>query len=222
MGPDGGACALTEDVKWGSCTAAPTGGPTSTPSTSPTDAPSASPTSSPTGRPTDVPTAIPTTTPTETPITAAPTGGPTSTPSTSPTDAPSASPTSSPTESANAEPSTCFDFVMEDTYGDGWNGAVYSFYDTTTAETIASRTLSSGFKGTDVICFSMSGCYTLSLTTSTHPNEISWSFGSTVSGVGHCTGYDDDDDYINCVAPPEFLWLEEDGTLAAGSDCPTE
>merc|ERR1712238_581398 len=114
MGPDGGACALTEDVKWGSCTAAPTGGPTSTPSTSPTDAPSASPTSSPTGRPTDVPTAIPTTTPTETPITAAPTGGPTSTPSTSPTDAPSASPTSSPTESPTPPtPSTWVPFSVD-------------------------------------------------------------------------------------------------------------
>jgi len=63
--PDGGACALTKDLKWGSCTAAPTGGPTSIPSTSPTDAPSASPTSSPT----ESPTSIPTTTPTETPIT---------------------------------------------------------------------------------------------------------------------------------------------------------
>jgi len=119
---------------------------------------------------------------------------------------------------------------MEDTWGDGWNGGAYSFYDTTTAETIAFSTLSSGSQGTDVICFSKTGCYTLSLTSGTYPGEISWSFGGTVSGGAPCVnGFyvtddddDDDDDGGACdddASSPAFLWLEEDGTLAAGSDC---
>jgi len=56
----GWACAPNKELKWGSCTAAPTGAPTMAPSVSPTEAP-----------------------------TEAPTNGPTSTPSTSPIDTPS-------------------------------------------------------------------------------------------------------------------------------------
>jgi len=109
---------------------------------------------------------------------------------------------------------------MEDTWGDGWNGGAYSFYDTTTAETIAFSTLSSGSQGTDVICFSKTGCYTLSLTSGTYPGEISWSFGGTVSGGAPCPldPEDDDDVCVDGDAPPGFLWLEEDGTLVEGND----
>merc|ERR1712238_381274 len=98
--PDGGACALIGGLKWGYCTAAPTGGSTSTPSTSPTDAPSASPTSSPT----ESPTSIPTTTPTETAITAAPTTSPTLAPTFSPTENPTTAPSSSPTPAPTLSP----------------------------------------------------------------------------------------------------------------------
>ena len=109
---------------------------------------------------------------------------------------------------ASTSAETCFDFVMEDSYGDGWNGAVYTLHDTTTAETVASGTLSSGSLGTDVVCFSRSGCYTLSLTSGSWPSEISWSFGGTVSGSAP---YDSS----------EVLWVKEDGTLGAGSVCST-
>ena len=103
---------------------------------------------------------------------------------------------------------TCFDFVMKDGWGDGWNGAVFTFHDTTTAETVASGTLSSGPQGAGVICLSRSGCYMLSLTSGSYDSEISWSFGGTVSGSAP-------------YHSAEVMWVEEDGALGAGSSCPT-
>ena len=54
-------------------------------------------------------------------------------------------------------PSGCYDMNMYDSWGDGWNGAVYSIVDSTTGQIYATGTLSSGAYGVDQVCWGVTG-----------------------------------------------------------------
>ena len=87
--------------------------------------------------------------------------------------------------------SCCFDncvtFVMNDSFGDGWNGAVYEIF-TIDGTFVASGDLDNaqsgdGFStGTDILCLA-DGCYTLNVTAGTFPLEVSWTLFGSNSGV---------------------------------------
>jgi hypothetical protein len=92
--------------------------------------------------------------------------------------------------------SCCFgafiEFNMFDSFGDGWNGATYTFYDAA-GNAVASGDLLStengGDSDTDQICVDTPGCYTLIVTDGTFPGEVSWTisgaaFNNTEGGTG--------------------------------------
>ena len=87
--------------------------------------------------------------------------------------------------------SCCFgafiSFNMFDSFGDGWNGATYSFYDAG-GDLLATGDLLSnendGEFDTDDICFDAAGCYTLIVTDGSFPGEVSWTISGTEFGGG--------------------------------------
>ncbi|MDB4787205.1 hypothetical protein OAG26_00700 [Flavobacteriales bacterium] len=92
--------------------------------------------------------------------------------------------------------SCCFgafiEFNMFDSFGDGWNGATYSFYDAA-GNLLAEGGLLSNENGgdfdTDAVCLDAAGCYTLIVTDGSFPSEVSWSitgdaFNNTSGGPG--------------------------------------
>jgi hypothetical protein len=92
--------------------------------------------------------------------------------------------------------SCCFgafiEFNMFDSFGDGWNGATYSFYNAA-GDLVASGDLLStendGEFDTDAVCAPEAGCYTLIVTDGSFPGEVSWSitgdaFNTTSGGPG--------------------------------------
>ena len=115
-----------------------------------------------------------------------------------------ASPTTIPTISP--APTACFEFVMEDSYGDGWQGAIYTLRDAETNIVIQTGALDDGDIATDAVCIDGTGCYTLQVSDDQFNNEISWSFGGTVSGTS--------------PYGPAELWADDDGALTTGT-CPT-
>ena len=91
---------------------------------------------------------------------------------------------------------TVLEFNMFDSFGDGWNGATYSFYNSAN-ELVATGGLTTddngGAFGTDVLCFDVAECVTLIVTEGSWPGEISWSVtsGFTViatADAGEATG----------------------------------
>jgi len=92
--------------------------------------------------------------------------------------------------------SCCFgaylEFTMIDAFGDGWNGATYSFYngaDSLVATGTLESTENDGEFDTDAICVPEAGCYTLIVTDGSWPSEISWTisgnvFNNTSGGTG--------------------------------------
>ena len=92
--------------------------------------------------------------------------------------------------------SCCFgafiEFNMFDSFGDGWNGATYSFYDAD-GNLVAEGGLASNENGgdfdTDAVCVDAAGCYTLIVTDGSYPSEVSWTitgaaFNNTGGGPG--------------------------------------
>lgn len=84
------------------------------------------------------------------------------------------------------------EFNMFDSFGDGWNGATYSFYDAA-GDLVASGDLTSAENGgdfdTDGVCVPEAGCYTLIVTDGSFPGEVSWTitgaaFNTTSGGPG--------------------------------------
>ena len=92
--------------------------------------------------------------------------------------------------------SCCFgafiSFNMFDSFGDGWNGATYTFYNAAGDAVATGELLSTENNGdfdTDDICFDEAGCYTLIVTDGSFPSEVSWTisgsaFNNTSGGVG--------------------------------------
>ena len=61
---------------------------------------------------------------------------------------------------------------MNDSYGDGWNGATFTLVDDQGIQ-VGTGTLSSGASGTANFCLE-DGCYTISVTGGSYPSEVSW------------------------------------------------
>ena len=92
--------------------------------------------------------------------------------------------------------SCCFgayiQFNMFDSFGDGWNGATYSFYDADGNLVAEGGLLSNENDGefdTDDVCVDAAGCYTLIVTDGSYPSEVSWTisgsaFNNTSGGPG--------------------------------------
>ena len=119
----------------------------------PSLAPTIDETPPPSSGPTPAPSALPTTTP-------EPTSAPTATP------VPSATPT---------ELERCYSLEMEDWYGDGWNGAAYTWTNKANGQQLLTGTLADGTNGTASLCvYSTSGCYTLEISSGDYDREISW------------------------------------------------
>ena len=89
-------------------------------------------------------------------------------------------PMSSPAPTVTSSPTSCLKFMMQDFYGDGWQGAKYILRDAIADTVVATGTLDSGSQGTDDICAS-NGCYKLRVTSGAFDSEVSWTFG-TLSG----------------------------------------
>ncbi len=92
--------------------------------------------------------------------------------------------------------SCCFgayiQFNMFDSFGDGGNGATYSFYDADGNLVAEGGLLSNENDGefdTDDVCVDAAGCYTLIVTDGSYPSEVSWTisgsaFNNTSGGPG--------------------------------------
>jgi len=82
--------------------------------------------------------------------------------------------------------SNCLDVQMFDSFGDGWNGAVYTLATIDGVE-VGSGTIDVGSSATDSYCLA-DGCYTISVGGGTYDGEITWTvlgaFGGLVSGAG--------------------------------------
>jgi len=126
--------------------------------------------------------------PTATPM---PSSKPT-TPAPSRTFAPTAEPTmtSMPTEGIPVD--TCYTLSLHDTYGDGWNGAYWSWINDYNGAVLRSGTVYYGYDQTEEICtYTNSDCYTLKTSGGTYDEEISWkitTLGSDDDGFDNTTG----------------------------------
>mmetsp|Transcript_1473 Transcript_1473/g.2605 ORF Transcript_1473/g.2605 Transcript_1473/m.2605 type:complete len:1291 (+) Transcript_1473:74-3946(+) len=115
--PTGEPSGMPSSVPTGAPSGIPSGVPSAVPSGAPSAVPSGVPSGSPSGIPTSEPSSSPTITPTSSP-TFAPTRSPTANPTKSPTAIPTLRPTSTPTWDT---PKNCtFQFLLVDTFGDGW------------------------------------------------------------------------------------------------------
>ena len=83
--------------------------------------------------------------------------------------------------STPAEP--CFNFTLEDSVGDGWDGATYTISNFFTGAVVKSGTLETGFNSTDEVCFDRGTCFTIEVTAGDYPNEISWNLGGFLDGT---------------------------------------
>ena len=90
----------------------------------------------------------------------------------------------------------CLEMVLEDFYGDGWDGAIFEVSDFSGAA-VATGTLESGlFTKTETLCLAGPGCYTMGVTAGTYPGEITWSLaGGVLNGIAP----DDQDFYVNAT-----------------------
>eukprot|EP00618_Florenciella_parvula_P000632 CAMPEP_0119533718 /NCGR_PEP_ID=MMETSP1344-20130328/47060_1 /TAXON_ID=236787 /ORGANISM="Florenciella parvula, Strain CCMP2471" /LENGTH=954 /DNA_ID=CAMNT_0007574709 /DNA_START=12 /DNA_END=2872 /DNA_ORIENTATION=- len=116
--------------------------------------------------------------PTSTPTTSEPTS--TFSPTTpAPSDSPTRSPTFNPTESPTTTPDLCFVIHMYDTWGDGWNGADFTWAQSSADSdmlVLQVDTLDDGSYGTDMLCvwWQDSVCYDFTLGSGSYDSEIYW------------------------------------------------
>ena len=80
--------------------------------------------------------------------------------------------------------SCCFDNCvtvnMSDSFGDGWNDAIYTLTDVSGTE-VGTGTIEAGSTGADTYCLS-DGCYVITVTEGFYPGEISWSISGAFGG----------------------------------------
>jgi len=83
---------------------------------------------------------------------------------------------------ATATPSTVtYTLVMNDSWGDGWNGNTFTITDSL-GWTYFSTTLASGSFGTDSVCLSPNICYIVTCGGGSFTSEVSWNLTSDVTG----------------------------------------
>lgn len=91
----------------------------------------------------------------------------------------------------NFEPLACFDngsccygncvlFNMTDSFGDGWNGATFTIYNSLN-EVVQTGTMNTGSSSSVSFCLP-SGCYTFTTTGGSFPGEIGWSMTGQIQG----------------------------------------
>ncbi|MFN0030646.1 MAG: hypothetical protein ACKVOR_00655 [Flavobacteriales bacterium] len=76
----------------------------------------------------------------------------------------------------------CVTFIMNDAFGDGWNGAVATFTNAATGEIITTATLPNGTNATASICLE-DGCFNLNVSNGTFPGEVSWTLAGINGGI---------------------------------------
>ncbi|MFT5183030.1 MAG: hypothetical protein ACI84C_000152 [Flavobacteriales bacterium] len=73
--------------------------------------------------------------------------------------------------------SCCFDncvtIQLTDSFGDGWNGAIYEVFDATSGLSVTSGTLDAGSASADELCLA-DGCYFINVGGGSFDSEISW------------------------------------------------
>ena len=77
---------------------------------------------------------------------------------------------------------------MEDTYGDGWNGAEYYMINAN-GDTVETGTFETGYSAIDTVCIENS-CYGLTVSSGQYPTEVSWSIASEFTGYTMSDSYD--------------------------------
>ena len=123
---------------------------------------------------------------------------------------------------------TVLEFNMFDSFGDGWNGATYSFYNSEN-ELLATGGLTTDENGgdfdTDILCFDVAECMTLIVTEGSWPGEISWSVtsGFTViasadAGAGTGTFSVGAECVEGCVLPFAMNYIDPDSVDIVNND----
>ncbi|KAJ8599827.1 hypothetical protein CTAYLR_009960 [Chrysophaeum taylorii] len=101
----------------------------------------------------------------------------------------------------------CFDLVLRDSRGDGWNGATYAILTSEGRAVVTNGTLVDGSEQTDTICVAP-GCLSIEVASGgVSDSEVSWTLGGVLSGGAPEPGRD-------------FL-LREAGTVVANGSCTT-
>jgi hypothetical protein len=117
----------------------------------------------------------------------------------------------------------CVTLIMNDSFGDGWNGATAVLTDAITGNIVGTAGLPAGTSGSASFCLP-TGCYTLVVGGGAWDGEISWTLTGVTGGIQ--TGAANDPDGVtvsvggaNCVpACTEPLACNYDPT-AGFSDC---
>ena len=76
----------------------------------------------------------------------------------------------------------CVNLLMNDSFGDGWNGATASVVDQVTGLVVATAGLPAGTTGTANLCLPI-GCYSIIVGGGTFDGEISWTLTGITGGV---------------------------------------
>ena len=89
-------------------------------------------------------------------------------------------------EHRQLEESECFTtLIMIDAYGDGWDGAEFTWTDQASGAVVGSGTLEAGASGTAPLCGI--GCHRLEVSDGDFPNELSWKVNDD-AGVEQASG----------------------------------
>ena len=75
----------------------------------------------------------------------------------------------------------CVTINMNDSFGDGWNGAVYEL-SSVDGTSIGSGTIEAGSNAADTYCLA-NGCYSITVTEGSWPGEISWNISGAFGGI---------------------------------------
>jgi hypothetical protein len=102
----------------------------------------------------------------------------------------------------------CVNVNLFDSFGDGWNNAIYSVIDAGTGTVVASGTLATGSFGQVSLCLP-TGCYEWQVTAGFIPSEVSWTIFGTDSGN------------ISGGAPSSTLFSVGGSNCTAGCQVPT-
>ena len=118
----------------------------------------------------------------------------------------------------------CVTVNMNDSFGDGWNGAIYTLTNVDGTE-IGSGTIDAGSSGSDTYCLA-NGCYVIEVTGGAYPGEVSWSvdgaFGGFVEGGADASQTFNGGSGDQCVAGCDIACAcnyDPDATISDVSTC---
>ena len=118
----------------------------------------------------------------------------------------------------------CVTVNMIDSFGDGWNGAIYTLTNVDGTE-IGTGTIDAGNSGSDTYCLA-NGCYVIEVTGGFYPGEVSWSvdgaFGGFVEGGADASATFNVGSGDQCVAGCDIACAcnyDPDATISDVSTC---